>query len=318
MHALLTERCAATLAEREADAAAFARRVETRVETQANEWRTRTRRVGAFLERVAALVETHRFLATRASEANVEASAARRARHVRRDESNEAAVREAREAIARAADETALDEATARATRALDRVEGETHDFFRDATDLVDANPTEVAKHFDEYQPRLCRALRLVFVPPPPTPPEGTDEGDDAEADERKADERKADEREADEREADEREAEPDPEPEVEPEPASDEHLDEDSTPPTPEEERPPVDPREVAARASWSEEDALEPMSLEATEEEDDGKPVERIRIVTSRGTMFAVFERLYDAVVFPPPPPPELDEMGTPSRRI
>ena len=119
MHALLTERCAPTLAKREADAAAYARRVETRVETQANEWRTRTRRVGAFLERVAALVETHRFLATRASEANVEASAARRARHVRRDESNEAAVREAREAIARAADEMALDEATARATAAL-------------------------------------------------------------------------------------------------------------------------------------------------------------------------------------------------------
>ena len=124
--------------------------------------RAEARRLGAFLEDAARLRETHRFVAER-SAADAEASlASLREAFARSDGERELAFEAARKSVARTQTEPALAAAESRAISALEEIETGYRVFWRDATDVADAFPARCRSHFDAYERRVCRLLRLV------------------------------------------------------------------------------------------------------------------------------------------------------------
>ena len=153
-------------APKAAAVAASARAAETRARDAASDrasaWRAEAGRLGAFLEDAARLRETHRFLAERSAADAEAALASLREAFARSDGEREAVFEAARESVARTQTEPALAAAESRAISALEEIEAGYRSFWHDATDVADAFPARVRSHFDAYERRVCRLLRLV------------------------------------------------------------------------------------------------------------------------------------------------------------
>ena len=159
---LLDETCAPKAAAIAESFRAAVKRAREAVADRASAWRAEAGRLGAFLEDAARLRETHLFLAERSAAGSEEALASLRDAFASRDRAREDAFETARAAIAKTQTEQALAAAEARATSELDEIETGYRSFWRDATDVAEAFPANVRSHFDAYERRVCRLLRLV------------------------------------------------------------------------------------------------------------------------------------------------------------
>ena len=159
---LLDELCAPKAAAVAASARAAETRARDAASDRASAWRAEAGRLGAFLEDAARLRETHRFLAERSAADAEAALASLREAFARSDGEREAVFEAARESVARTQTEPALAAAESRAISALEEIEAGYRSFWHDATDVADAFPARVRSHFDAYERRVCRLLRLV------------------------------------------------------------------------------------------------------------------------------------------------------------
>ena len=323
---LVDDLCAPKAAAITASMRASLTRAKYAVTEKSKAWRKETTNLAAFVETAVRLRETHRTLA-RQNTVNAEQSLVDlRDESIAADASREQAFEVARSCIAQCQTEVDLDEATNETLRKLDDIETGYRTYWREATETAQNLPSRVRNHFNAYERRVCRLLRLVHNARREIAVQEGVAGDDVEG---------AEEGEGETAQLD---AQPDAEPDALGDPSDAAQTDS---------KEEPVDP----AIKEWNAEDELEEWVIEQELEEteaakeaegsadgeggaegegeaegetevpadapadeatdDTPKPPPRERVATRSGNnSFAVWSDLVDFVVNPP----ELDENGEP----
>jgi hypothetical protein len=157
---------AETCVPKAAAVAASARLAETNatacVAEISNKWRVESTKIAVFVESAARLRETHLVLANRTVSSSEKALRALRQESLVADAQNEAAFEEARSVIVMCQAEAALDTATEKALGKLDDIETGYRRYWSEATSAANEFPANVKLHFDNYERRVCRLLRLL------------------------------------------------------------------------------------------------------------------------------------------------------------